>query len=323
MKISPVQGTPTIPNPASTGLSPDKLLRIKQIASNQPEKETNLGAISLSDNATSQTQTIKMSPNKTPQEILTQQEPQVDAPAVVVPDESVQAKSEPGATGTISPELAQIAKERRALQLKERELEERAKALEAQPTNPNMIDVERLKSSPLSVLQELGVTYEQLTNEILGNQSNNEIISLKQQLETLTKSVDEKFSQKDTQQEEAVYDYMSKEVDKLSNLQPYKLIRETKSQDKVMELIKRSWRENGDILTEEEAMNLIETELREDAKRYAKLIGELETPETPTEEEPAAPQVHKSVTKTLTNKDSARPVMSRRQRAIAAALGQK
>ena len=66
-----------------------------------------------------------------------------------------------------------------------------------------------------------------------------------------------------------------------------------------------------------EAMNLIESELREDAKRFAKLLGNEPTPQTPAQAAPTQ-QI-----KTLTNKDSARPQSNRRQRALAAFLGQK
>jgi hypothetical protein len=327
MKINPVQGTPTIAQPSATGLSPDKIARIKAIAQNQtPEtpEELNLGAIALTDTPTSATQRITMNTNRnTEQPIVQENAPLVEPVAEAVPepvaspDTSVQAKPQPGATGSVSPELAQLAKERRALQLEREQLAKEKEALKNPPEG--YVPVKDLQTSALSVLQKHGITYEQLTNEILGQQGNNEIYSLKQEIESLKKGIDEKFSAKDTQQEEAVYNYMRQEVDKMSNLQPYRFIRENKAQDKVMELVKRSWREEGEILTEEEAMNLIESELREDARRYAKLIGELERPETPVVEKPQ----ETAKPKTLTNKDSARPVMSRRQRAIAAALGQK
>ena len=92
-----------------------------------------------------------------------------------------------------------------------------------------------------------------------------------------------------------------------------------------MELVKTMWREKGEILTEVEAMDLIEAELREDAKRYAKTLGFIDPSQKAVAEQPTpktASQVPQK-SKTLTNKDSARPPMSRKQRAIAAMLGQK
>lgn len=329
MKISPVQGTPTIPNPSATGLSPDKLAAIKAMAQGQPkpeEKET----IQLGEQPTSNTQRIKMNVNRShtmpieqpsvaqenapPLEADKPSEP--EAP-VAVSDTVVQAKPAPEAIGAVSPELAQLAKEKRAFQLEKAEWE-KTKSQGVVPEG--YIKADSLKSNALKVLQEQGITYEQLTNEILGQQSNP--VDLAAFKDDLLKSIDEKLAGKDTAQEETVYNFMKKEIDRLSfSSEKYKFIRESKSQDDVMELVKREWRDNGNILDETEAMDLIEAELREDAKRYAKLIGEVEPTTTP--EEPPPVQVTGQKPKTLTNKDSARPVMSRRQRAIAAALGQK
>lgn len=326
MKISPVVGTPTIPNPSATGLSPEKLAAIKAMAGNQPkeEKET----IKLGELPNSNTQRIKMNVNRsTTMPIETPPVVEENAPpleevkepeAVGVPDNGVQAKPSPEAIGTVSPELAQLAKEKRAFQLEKAEWEK----TKAPQIPEGYIKAEDLKTNALKVLQEQGVTYEQLTNEILGQQSQQPAIDLKSIREDLLKAVDEKLAGKDSQQEDAVYGFMKKEVDKLCfSSEKYKFIRENKAQDKVMDLVKREWRENENILDEVEAMDLIEAELREDARRYVKMMGELEPTEAPEEQPPVQDTVQKP--KTLTNKDSARPVMSRRQRAIAAALGQK
>lgn len=344
MKISPVQGTPTIPNPSATGLSPEKLAAIKAMAAGQPKPEPEVieekEKIQLGQTPTSATQRIQMTTNRTvsrngdpitdPNNTQENAVPLEDAKPVVaeatvaIPDPSVQAQSNLEAIKPISPELAQLAKEKRALQIEREQLAKEKEALSGQSAEAL---INKLKASPLSVLQEHGVTYDQLTNEILGQQGNNEVAKLQAQVDALTKGIDDKFAAKDTAQEEAVYSYMKQNVDKLSfSSEDYRLIRETKSQEKVMELIKKSWKEQGEILDEEEAMGLIEAELREDAKRYAKLLGYQEAqPQTATEEPqtPNAPQVQKSAVKTLTNKDSARPQLGRRQRAIAAMLGQK
>lgn len=336
MKISPVQGIPTIPNIHQSGLSPEKRSLIEAIASGQPKPEPEEKEIvQLGDLATSKTQRIQMNTNRTIHrngDIPVEPQVQENAPPlnggesgepgepVGTPDTNVQAKSEPEAIRPISPELAQLAKEKRAFQL---EREQFAKEKEALNGNTAEALIKKLQATPLSVLQEHGVTYEQLTNEILGTQSTPDLSKIE---ENILKKVEERLAGKDSAQEESVYNYMKANVDKLSfSSNNYKLIRETKSQDKVMELVKRTWNEQGEILDETEAMDLIEAELREDAKRYAKLLGEIETPPPPADEEPQqvlkAPPVQKQ--KTLTNKDSARPTMNRRQRAIAAMLGQK
>lgn len=320
MKIVPVN-TPTVSTQPQTGLSSEKIQRIKEMAASKIQPQE--GDVKLGEQTTHQTQRIKMDVTKTPNEIFADQQTEVEPvtePEVVTPDTDVQAKPTLEAIKTVSPELAELARRTRALQVKEREMAERETSLKSAEAARDEL-IKELKATPLAVLQKHGVTYDQLTQEILGNQSNGEVLALKAQVDALTKDIDDKFSAKDTAQEEAVYNFMRQEVDKMSNLAPYRFIKEANAQDKVMDLIKRSWKEQGEILTEDEAMNLIEAELREDAKRYAQIFGELE-PKSP-EEIPPAQTAQRVVPKTLTNKDSARPLMSRRQRAIAAALGQK
>lgn len=327
MKVVPVN-MPVISNPSQTGLAPEKIQKIKDIASGKTEEAPPAqqnDSVKLGEIATSSTQRIKMDTNKTPDEIFVPKEEPVaqqveePKPETAAFDTSVQAKPVPVDSRPVSPELAELAKQRRALQIEREQLAKEKESLKAIPEG--YVKIDDLKANALNVLQKAGVTYDQLTNEILGNQSNNEVNQLKAEIESLKKGIDEKFLAKDTAQEEAVYNFMRLEVDKMSNLEPYRLIKEFNAQDKVMDLIKRSWKENGEVLTEDEAMNAIEAELREDAKKYAKVIGELDAPKIQEETTPA--REAQRAPKTLTNKDSARPPLSRRQRAIAAALGQK
>lgn len=310
MKISPVQGTPTIPQPSSTGLSPDKIARLKSIAQG--------GDGGVPQEQKSQDKKIRMNVNKTPEPVVNASQNEQTTSESVISDNDVQTKPTPEAIQQVSPEVAALAKRRRALQVKERELADKEKSLLATGQSENQLKT-RAKSDALGVLQELGITYDQLTNELLGKQGNGDIDALKSEITSLKKTIDDKFTEKDIAQEQAVYSHMRKNVDKISSSSDeYRFIRESKSQDQVMELIKRTWDEDGEVLEEEEAMGVIEAELREDAKRYAKLIGEVDAPP------PAQPAKQQQTgIKTLTNKDSARPLMTRRQRAIAAALGQK
>ena len=319
MKISPVQGTPTIPQPSNSGLSPEKLVRLKSIARGETPPETpHEESAKLGDVASSTTKSIKMNVNRTPDVVDALREA-LTPPEVGISDTDVQTKPEPEAIKQVSPQVAAFAKAKRALQVKERELADKEKALQAPGQSRAELE-QRIKSQPLSVLQELGVTYDQLTNEILGKQGNGDIDALKSEITSLKKTIDDKFSEKDIAQEQAVFDHMKNNVDRIvASSNEYKFIRESKSQDDVLDLIKRTWHEQGDVLDEEEAMNLIEAELREDARRYVKLMGELE----PTTPAPAQPAPQQQGIRTLTNKDSARSQQSRRQRAIAAMLGQK
>jgi hypothetical protein len=329
MKISPVLGTPTLPQTPATGLSPEKLERLKAIAEGKTPEEAAQDP-EVAKPALDTTQRIKMNVNRTvnrdgdlPIEAAADPKggeiPPPPGKEESNPDIDVQTKIEPEAIKPISPQLAELARQRRALQAKERELADKEKALEGKPTADGLI--ERLKKQPLSVLLENGVTYDQLTNEILSSQQGNaEVAALKAQIADLEKGIDERFTKKESEQEQAVFNHIKKNVDSLSfSSEDFKFIRERKAQGDVMRLIKEAWYQKGDVLDEEEAMKLVETELREEARLYAKLIGELERPA----QTPPQPAANKQGIKTITNKDAARPVMDRKKRAIAAMLGQR
>lgn len=356
MKITPVQGVPTIQQPSNSGVSQEKLDRLKTIA--RGEKPQELAAeerekIKLGDVATSATRSIKMSTNRTPEQDLVQAiadaQPQAtettaappaekpgdgplptDTEKAAVPDKSavsdtdVQAKSSVESTKQISPQLASFAKRERALQIREKELAEKEKSV---GQNPNLDSLKQRAQSgqALRVLEELGIPkdelYKRLTDEILGNPQDT-TAPLLAKIEQLEKSIDERLAKKDSDQEQAVYDHMTRNIGIMARTNPeFRLIKESESEGDVLELIKHEWKTNGIILDEEEACKRIELELREDAKRYAGIIGELEQPPKTQVEQTREPVEQRF--KTLTNKDSARPAMSRRQRAIAAALGQK
>lgn len=330
MRVSPVAGTPVIPQAPSTGMSAEKLQKIKSIAMGALKEETPTEEVAEQDKkALPTTKSIKMQTNKNPETIAA---PQVGEGGAIpltenkqenaVPDTDAQTKPIPEATQEVSPQIAALAKQKRALQIKERELADKEKALEAKSQGRAELE-QRVKSGQaLSVLEELGITYDQLTNELLGKQSAPDLTQIEQKI---LKSVDERLASKDTAQEEAVFTHMKRNVDKLTySSDNYPFVKADKAQDKVMELIKRAWREDGEVLDEEEALGLIESELKEKAQSFAKILKGPE-PTTPVAAEPPQkqPASQPAGIKTLTNKDSARVQSNRRQRALAAFLGQK
>lgn len=223
------------------------------------------------------------------------------------------------ATQPLSPQFAALAKQKRALQVKERELLEREKAL----TNPTGgVDSEliaRLKSQPLSVLQEHGVTYDQLTEAILGGQQGNpEIQALKDELKALKGEVDKTFSTKEEQAEESALTEMLYEAEDLAREgEAYELIRDQDAYDQVLRLIHGTYKKTGRVLDVSEAMNQIEAKLLANAEKLArikKVQGRI-APEPP----PLQPQQRQM--RTLTARDSSTAPMSARQRAIAAFSG--
>lgn len=227
------------------------------------------------------------------------------------------------ATQPLSPQLALLAKQRRALQ-REREAFEQEKA-QPRSTGTDMVDLARLKSEPLSVLLENGVTYDQLTEAIMNNQSNSEINELKAKLEAIEKGVDEKFNQKSQDERKQVISEMTREAQQLVNLSDdFELVREMKSIPQVITLIERTYDDTGEILDVSEALRLVEEELFKDVQRMTgfKKIQQQMNPITQQQVQNQAQQRQQGTMRTLTNRDTASIPVSKKQRALAAFYGQ-
>ncbi len=286
MKIAPV----SIPQPVTT------------------EAKPNIRALRMNTNAT---------PGLTPQPL---QEAAAESLANPAPSDEVDGTVE--ATQPLSPQLAALAKQKRALQVKERELEDREKALNERPsTQEGVIDVARLKSEPLSVLLEAGVTYDQLTEAILNSRDNNgpELQALKAEIAALKEGVTKQLSDRDQQAEKQVLAEMQREATKLAaEGDAFELVRETGSIPQVMTLIERTYRESGEVLDVSEAMQLVEDELMTESLKLAalqKVQGRLQP------EQPLTTQAQQRP-RTLTNRDTAAPPLSRKERALLAFAGQ-
>lgn len=223
------------------------------------------------------------------------------------------------ATQPLSPQLALLAKQRRALQVRQRELETREKAFQSRPQDGSAIEVARLKAEPLRVLLENGVTYDQLTEAIMANQGNSEISGLKAEIESLRKGIDDKFTEQNTQAEKQVLAEMRREADQLVRGDEFELVRETRNVPNVMKLIERTYRNTGEVLEVSEALRLVEDELFKDAQKMARLkkmqtqMGNQMAPQF-------QPQQRQGM-RTLTNRDTASIPLSAKARAMAAFYG--
>jgi hypothetical protein len=321
MKISPVAGTPTINQPPTTGLNPERAARAKAIASGQaPVAPTEEDKAKLLD----ATQKIVMQTNKTPGGTeISDKDGLVDAvvePEITTPDTIVQAKEDSEATQPLSPQLAALARQRRALQVKEKELLDKEKALGGQS---NADFIAKLKSSPLSVLLEHGVTYDQLTQDILGQQSNinPEVEKLKAELAELKTGVDKRFSEGQIAQETSAINYVADKLDALvATGDDFDLLKAADGEEEVIRRVYSHWKKTGKELDIATVAKEYQEELAEEAVRYAK-IKQVQSRLLPTEPVPVTPPQQQGI-RTLTNKDSARPTMDRKQRAILAMQGQ-
>ncbi len=267
---------------------------------------------------------LRMNTNATPGSVPVSATPPPAEEPLTKTDTDDPAPGTVEATQPLSPQLAALAKQKRALQVKERELLDREKALANQP--PDQGDgnalLARLKSEPLSVLLEAGVTYDQLTEAILGNQSGNgpEIQALKAEIKALKEDVTKTFTDKDTQAKKQVLAEMQREATSLAaEGDTFELVRETGSIPQVMDLIERTYDTSGEVLDVSEALQLVEDELISESLKLAalkKVQGRLQ-PEAPPVPQPQ----QRPLMRTLTNRDGAVAPLSRKERALLAWSG--
>jgi hypothetical protein len=327
MKVSPIPQGNNLGNVQTSAPSPDKVAAAKA-AFNGESPTTITKSDTYMDPQAIRTQEsirkIKLRTNQTPagREYVPEQQESSEGP---IGDTTVQTQATTEDTKPLSPQFAALARQKRALQVKERELADRERAMQSQtPTNGAEDVIARLKSQPLSVLQEYGVTYDQLTEAILANQSgiNPEIQALKAELKALKEGVDKTFSDKDAQAVSQVLAEMRREADTLSKQgDAYEMVRETASVPQVIELIHRTYKQTGEILEVSEAMQLVEDELINETMKIAninKIKSKFVTNEQPQQEPEQTPR---GTMRTLTNRDNARPTLDRKARALAAFHG--
>lgn len=252
---------------------------------------------------------------------VTDQEP---APDNGISHDSSDAEPVTEVTKPLSPQFAALARQRRALQLKEREIADRERALASSSPKESVDVLGRLKSNPLAVLQEAGVTYDQLTEAILANPSNPDLQAIRDELKATKEEFSKTLTERDAQTEREALAEMRRNTNRLvAEGDDFEMIRETGSQADVVKLIHQVYKSEGVVLDEAEAATLVEEQLLKEAEKIAR-IKKLQSRLAPAPSEPANQTQFNQPRQmtTLTNRDNARAVLSRRDRAIAAALGQ-
>lgn len=262
---------------------------------------------------------MKMNTQATPEAAPQEVDPVAEVPIEETTTETKAAED----TTPLSPQLAAIAKQRRALQVKEREIADREKALtEKEAATTAFIDPAKLKSDTLGVLLANGIGYEQLTEAVLASQNGitPQVTALETKVKELEAALDKKLADRDVTAKQQALAEMRKEAALLSAQgEDFALVRETQSLPTVMRLIEHTFDTQGEILDVREALALVETELLNDSLKLAKIQkvqGSIVPPEPVL---PPAQQQRQM--KTLTNRDTASAVLTRKAKAIAAFNG--
>lgn len=332
MKINAVAG-PLHVNGQDLGrtASPDKMERAKAIARGEtPQTPTHQEAI---QKELSTRQKIKMftqrtvgrdhiaqDPNLTDEETVEEAPQQAAEGAVSTSLESNDGVSAE-ATQPLSPQVAALMKEKRALQVMKREFEQEKAKYDAQ--KGDYISVADLQANPLKIF-DAGLTYERLTDAIVSNQNgfNPDIQALKQEIKALKEGVDKTFGDRDQQAEQAAFSEMGKEAERIIAMDgdQFEIVRETKSVPTVLALIKRVWTERGEILDVHDALTKVEDDLlQENIKRAQMKKVQSRIAQQASQE--LQPQPQQKQMRTLTARDGATAPLGRKARALAAFSG--
>ena len=277
-------------------------------------------------------------------DIKAESEDQGQAPT---PEETPTAK--PPEDPALSRQFAQLARQEKQLRAKAqaqeqayRAKEEAFKAREAELTaknnqyNTGYISQDRLKSDPLGVLSEAGVSYDALTQQILNQQpvdprtqaTINKLEAKIAQLEEHNTNSQKSQTEQQQAQYQAAVKQIKMDAKQLVASDPnFETIKATQSINDVVELITKTYERDGILLSVEEAANEVENYLVEEALKLSKLnkikarmqqvapkASEMKTQGTPKQ-----PQAMR----TLTNATSSSRQMSARERAMLAFKGEK
>ncbi len=305
--------------------SSSKIAAAKAIAQGlEPEQQEETPAEKLQS-----VRRIKMKTNVSPEQYLPeiQQETNVtEAPAQsdsTTTDNSGQTNAAVESTQPLSPQFAALAKQRRELQVmkqalaKEREAIEQAKSA----ASDDSVSKADLLANPLKIF-DLGLTYDQLTEAILANQSgvSPEIKALKEELKALKEGVDNKFITQEQMQEESALAQIADDMEAIAKQgDDFELFRERKGLERALNKVYSHFKKTGQVLDTREVMLQIENQILDEAIQFAsfKKVKSKIAPE-PVQ---TPPQSQGKQMRTLTNRDSAGTPMSAKARAIAAFQG--
>lgn len=294
-------------------------------------------------------ESVEMKTDEAPEHINTS-ETEVSGEDTSTPEQEV---TKPTKEVPLSTQHALLAKKEKALRArivaqeqsfkqKEADLQAREAAMTEKSTQDftNYISKDKLIKNPLMVLESLGVTYEQLAEAAI-TQSSPEakyMQSMRGELEEeLRKVREEQANTKKSFEEQQANAYkqalnqIRNEVNQLVQSDPsFEMIKATGSVGDVVELIERTFKENGTLMTVDQAAQAIEDDLLEEAQKISQFKKVQDRLKSAVQSKAAAQPLAKSVPqqssaqpmKTLTNAVSNTRPLSAKERALLAFRGE-
>lgn len=241
----------------------------------------------------------------------------------------------------LSAQYAQLARKEKAIRAQAVEVKAqmadiaaREAAIKAKESEyaSNFVPKSKLLEDTVGTLNELGIGYDTLTQQEL-NAPSPEIRALQSTIkaleakitaiETDTKGTKDSLEQRDKQSYQQALGMIKRDINNLVDSDPeFETIKATNSMQDVVDLIEGTFKEEGYLMTVEEAAKAVEDHLAEEIAKYSKLkkIQARLAPavKTPAATPPAPKQTQSNPVKTLTNDMGAAPKLSVRERAILA-----
>ncbi len=249
-----------------------------------------------------------------------------------------------------SSQMAILARKERALRAKAQQQDlafkareeaikakETAIAAKSQEYQSGYISKQRIKDDLLGVMAEEGLSYDELTQQLINQQPENPRVKAQMaRLEAANKALEDKILafEKNSQDQttasyQAALNQIKTDVKDLVKTDPtYEAIRATRSEQDVVDLIEETFKKDGRVMSVEEASQEVEeylvdeayklSELKKVQKRRqlastAKAPTQMQTPNTNKQQQPM---------KTLTNATSSTRQLSAKERAILAFKGE-
>lgn len=285
-----------------------------------------------------QGRTVKVVTNKSPTYLNSYDEkplPQAERQDHPPTSDNQIHKNEEGAEAKpLDPHHEALAKKESAIRAREREIQAKEAAIE-EKIKASVAEAlkqykARLKSSPLDVLNDEGLTYDQLVEQAVqmadpNYQSTRKISEKLETIEANQKRFEEESKKSADAQRDAAVRQITHDVTELIDADPsFETIKATGSVSDVVELITKTFDETGKLMSVDAAAKLVEDELFEEAIKIANLtkVKEKLKPQL----SPELVQTTKSQTSqpatTLTNQMTSKRPMSARERAIARFKGE-
>lgn len=205
-----------------------------------------------------------------------------------------QEESPSSESDEFSSKFAALSRKEKAIREKESqlnaklaEIEEKLAKLEPtqeqKPSEPELPLEYRLKKDPLGTLAELGLSFDNLTNLAL----NDGKLTPEMQMELLRQEIDQKYSKEldqlknellerdkrieEEKYNEAINGFKTELASFINGNESYELIRANNAVDVVYDVIEQHFHETKNIMSKEEAANLVEKYFEDEVEKHLKL----------------------------------------------------